>query len=140
MTRTQMAGVFERRRDAWNRHDAAGLTVDYAENGTLTSPYAGCVIGHAAIETVYRSLFTAFPDLQCENESLVVEGDQVAQFFSITGTHSGEFMGMPATGRRFECHMASLYTIGDDRIRSETRVYDFSGLLIQVGVLKAKPA
>ncbi len=140
MTRERILSIFERRRDAWNRHDAESLTADYTEDAVLMSPYVGRVIGHAEIAEVYRSFFGGFLDLRYQDETLVVENDQVAQFFSIAGTHSGEFMGMPATGRRFECHVSSLFTMRADYICFERRVYDFSGLLIQIGVLKARPA
>jgi len=140
MTRERILSIFERRRDAWNRHDAGGLTADYTEDAVLMSPYVGRVIGHGEIQRVYESLFGGFQDLEYGDETLVVENDQVAQFFSLAGTHSGEFMGMPATNRRFECHVSSLFTMRANRICFERRVYDFSGLLIQIGLLKAKPA
>ena len=117
MTHDRILSIFARRRHSWNQHDAANLAADYTEDAVLTSPYVGRVVGH-----------------------LAVGNNLVAQFFSIAGTHSGEFMGMPPNGRRFECHIASRFTMRGDRICFERRVYDFSGLLIQIGVLKAKPA
>ena len=141
MNREQIRLMFERRKNAWNQHDAAVLTADYTEDCILASPYVGRITGRAAMEDVFESFFAAFRDLEYHDETLVVENDQkIAQFFSIAGTHLGEFMGMPATGRRFECHISALLTIRGDQICFERRVYDFTGLLVQVGVLKAKPA
>lgn len=135
----RIASFLERRRDAWSRHDAESLTADYTEDAVLMSPYVGRVVGHAAIADVYRSFFRGFVDLRHIEEALVVENDHIAQFFSISGTHSGDFMGIPATGRPFECHISSLFTLRADKICLERRVYDFSGLLIQIGVLRVKP-
>jgi predicted ester cyclase len=49
-------------------------------------------------------------------------------------------MGLPPTGKKFTMPMVFLFTIRDGRIQHERRVYDFTGLMIQLGVLKAKPA
>ena len=49
-------------------------------------------------------------------------------------------MGLPPTGRAFRFLAAFVFILRDGRIVEERRVYDFTGLLIQIGVLKAKPA
>jgi len=58
----------------------------------------------------------------------------------VTGTDMGGFMGLPPTGKRFTMPMVFLVDIKDGKIQHERRVYDFTGLMIQLGVLKAKPA
>jgi len=64
----------------------------------------------------------------------------VAQFFNIRGTQSAPFGGVPATGRRIEMNGALLFTIGPDGLFVyEQRVYDVTGVLVQLGVLKGKP-
>jgi hypothetical protein len=63
----------------------------------------------------------------------------VAQPFMLRATHSSEFFGVPATGRRFEIHGVMLYALDHGQISHEQRIYDFTALLIQIGVLKAKP-
>jgi predicted ester cyclase len=55
------------------------------------------------------------------------------------GTHAGDFFGLPPTGRRVEVQMADVMTVADGLVLEERRIYDFTGMLIQVGVLKAKP-
>ena len=52
----------------------------------------------------------------------------------------GGFMGLPPTGKRFTLPIVFLLVVRDGRIQYERRIYDFTGLLIQLGVLKAKPA
>ena len=49
-------------------------------------------------------------------------------------------MGMPATGRRVTIPVVFLYEFKDGKIVRDRRVYDFTGMLVQVGTLKAKPA
>jgi len=58
----------------------------------------------------------------------------------VRATQKGEFMGLPPTGRRFEFDCVLIYDIEDGLIVRERRIYDFTGLLIQLGVLRGKPA
>ena len=57
----------------------------------------------AAIAKRWVSPFqSAFPDFEMEIVDLIAEGDRVAAHFKCSGTHLGEWLGVPATGRRFE--------------------------------------
>ena len=59
--------------------------------------------------------------------------------FHASGTHQGEFLGLPGTGKWVEFRAVFLLTLADDHIVHERRVYDFTGLLIKLGILKVKP-
>jgi len=72
-------------------------------------------------------------------ESLLVDGDLVAQVLAIEGTHIGEFLGLSPSGKSFRHRAVFLYELRDRHITCERRIYDFTGLLVQIGVLKAKP-
>lgn len=50
-----------------------------------------------------------------------------------------DFMGMPATNKAFRLPVVFLYELNDRKIAHERRIYDFTGLLVQIGLLKAKP-
>ena len=95
--------------------------------------------GREAIERVYETYFAAFPDFKLEQEMLLIDGDTAAQMVRVTGTDNGGFMGMAPTRRKITFRCGFFYTVRDGRITHERRVYDFTGLLIQVGLLKAKP-
>ncbi len=140
MTREEILAFFEKRQDAWRRLDAAALAADHAEDGVLDSPTAGTVQGRRAIEAIYRGWFTAFPDLDFRSEELLIDGDQAAQLITSIGTHRGEFCGLPATGKRFQVRSVFLFRFEANKIAYERRIYDFTSLLLQIGVLKAKPA
>ena len=66
--------------------------------------------------------------------------DRAALLARVTGSHSGEFFGMAPTGRRIEVSGAFIYRLQNELIVHERRILDFTGLLVQVGVLRAKPA
>ena len=74
-----------------------------------------------------------------EQDDLLIDGDRVVQVGRMSGTHSGDFFGLAPTGRHVECQVALVLTVADGLVADERRIYDFTGVLVQVGVLKAKP-
>lgn len=140
MTRDEIVALFERRDAAWRARDAAALAADHAENGVVISPTGGVLEGRAEIERIYRVWFTAFADFAFTVEDLLVDGERVALLGRSTGRHSGEFFGMPATDRRIDVACGFFFRFEGPLIVHERRILDFTGLLVQVGVLRAKPA
>src|ERR1700722_12629587 len=62
-------------------------------------PFPGQGPGLEGLKYMLRTMRTAFPDLHCSVEEQISEGDKVLTRFEWTGTHQGEFLGVPATGR-----------------------------------------
>ena len=139
MTRDQIAAMFERRRAAYERQDAAALAGDYAVDCVVESPSGGTHHGQAAAEQVLRVVFDAL-DVKLHQQSVIIDGDAVAQVVRIDGQDVGLFLGLAPTGKSFRVPGVFLYDLQDGRIVRERRIYDFTGLLIQIGLLKAKPA
>jgi len=140
MTREEIIGFFARRDEAWQRHDIAALTADHAEDGRVESPVGGNVKGRSAIQTIYIGWFSSFPDVKYLTEHLLIDGNKVVQFVKMTGIQRGEFCGLAPTGKRFEIQCAFLFFFARRKIAREIRIYDFTGFLLQLGVLKAKPS
>jgi ketosteroid isomerase-like protein len=140
VTHDQAVAFLRQRQAKWDRRDPAELTADHAPDGLVRSPMFADVRGRPAIELSYRKLFTVFPDWTIVFDEAIVDGDRAAHPFTVRATHVGNFMGFPGTGRQFTFSGALLYTMRDGLIVEERRVYDFSGLLIQLGVLRSKPA
>jgi predicted ester cyclase len=69
--------------------------------------------------------------LQC----LVDEDDAVFVEVTLSGTHQGEWAGIPATGRRASVRIACLYEFEEDRLVCERVWFDFATILRQLGVL-----
>ena len=139
MTRDDVLALLERRDAAWAARDAAALASVHALDGVVVSPTGGVLEGRAEIERVYRVWLTAFPDIVVQRETAVIEGGEVAVLARFSATHAGEFFGMPASGRRIDALVSMWLTLAQGSIARERRVYDFTGLLVQTGVLKAKP-
>ena len=139
MTRNEIAAIFERRRMAYDDQDAAALAADYAVDCVIESPSGGVHHGRAAAEQVLRSVIDGL-DVKMHQDALLIDGDSVAQILTIEGTDDGQFLGLPPTGKSFRVPAVFLYDLKDGQIARERRIYDFTGLLMQVGLLKARPA
>jgi steroid delta-isomerase-like uncharacterized protein len=141
MTRPDVEAVFKRYEEAMRGHDLEALPSLYAADAVVDSPTAGrSVTGRDAIVEITRTWFTGFPDVDFRTQDLIVEGDRVVGIIATSGTDTGGFLGLPPTGKPFRVPMVVVFTIRDGQIWREQRIYDFTGLLMQIGVLKAKPA
>jgi steroid delta-isomerase-like uncharacterized protein len=137
--REAILDLFERRQEAFDNLDAAMLAADYTEDCTVESPYAGAHVGRVAAEQVFRSWFEAFLDLKMRTKELIIDGNRVAQVFEVEGTDLGGLLGLPATGKTFRVPAVFLFELRGQQIERERRIYDFTGVMVQIGVLKAKP-
>lgn len=141
MTRQDIRALFTRRQDAWDRHDAAALAADHARDGEVESPLAGGTArGRDAVEQLHATYFRAFADLRLEEDELLIDANRVVLVGRISGTDTGGFMGMAPSGRAVSVPIVFFYELHDGQIVRERRVYDFTGVLVQVGLLKAKPS
>lgn len=78
---------------------------------------------------------SAFPDFRMEVVDLIAEGDTVVGHFRCSGTHRGEWLGVPATGRRFEnVDEIYIFRIRDGRLVSALGVEDNLTRLRQLGI------
>jgi predicted ester cyclase len=140
MTRDALLSLVQRRIDAYNAHDVKALGSLYAESGVVISPTGGVLEGRAEIDRINRLWFSAFPDVHFRSDDVLIDGDRIVHLAQLSGTHAGEFFGVAATGRHIEAQIVMILTVADGFIVEERRVYDFTGFLVQVGVLKAKPS
>ena len=140
MTRDDVLAFFERQQRHWEVRDAEALADGHAADGTIVSPIFRTVHGRAEILESYYSLFEIFPDWCYTPKDVIVDRDRVAQSFTISATHAGEFMGLRGTGRKFEFEGVRLFEMRDGLIAHERRYYDFTALLMQLGVLRGKLA
>ncbi len=93
--------------------------------------------GFRQMMTMYRN---AFPDAQFTIEDMVAEGDRVAVRFTARGTHTGELMGAPPSGKPVEVSVVTLLRVADGRFVEEWERLDTANLLQQIGALPAPAA
>ena len=140
MTSAEIRDFVRRHVDHLNTHDAAIMSADHAEDGVVESPSTGTHHGRSEIAQSYALWVDAFPDIELALEDVIAEGNQAVLVLRLSGTHRGPFLGLPATGKRIEFRAVFLQRLDGKQIAHERRIYDFSGLLIKLGVLKVKPA
>jgi steroid delta-isomerase-like uncharacterized protein len=139
MTRDEVVALLSRRELAFRAGDAAALAASYAGDAVMVSPMFGTVTGRDAIEVSHRKLFAVFKDMVIRTDEVIFEDDRGAQSWVGHATHTNELFGVPPSGRHFEIHGVFVFRFKDGLIAHERRLYDFTGLLLQLGVLKAKP-
>lgn len=127
------------RQDKYRSRDAKALAADHTPKGSVHSPLFATVVGRAAIEHAYATLFQIFPDWSVTFDEAILDGSRAAHACHVTATHQGEFMGLAGTGRLVEFRGVLLYTLDEGLIAEEWRLYDFTAILVKMGVLRVKP-
>jgi steroid delta-isomerase-like uncharacterized protein len=90
--------------------------------------------GLEGFKRLFTAFIAAFPDLTFRNEHMVAEGDLVAAYNRMEGTHRGSFMGMPATGKSFSVHVSDVCRFTDDGLIAEHwGVFDMGSMMSQLG-------
>ena len=132
--------LLARHEAAYKQRDPKALAADYTQDAVVSSPMFPHAQGRTAIENSYASLFRVFPDWEMTFDAPCTSGTRAMQLCKVRGTQQGEFMGLPGTGKRLEFDCVLTFDFADGLIVRERRIYDFTGLLIQLGVLRGKPA
>ena len=140
MTREQIVDLFDRRTTAVNSHDIEAIAALYAEDAVVESPLGGTHQGRAAIRGVIEAFLAALTDATFTEDDLIIDGDRVVQVLTLSGTDTGGLMGMAPSGKPALLPMVIVCRVAGGLIAHERRIYDFTGMLVQIGVLKAKPA
>ena len=88
----------------------------------------------------FRMYGAAFPDMRMEPQDVLVSGDKVVIRARVTGTHQGELMGMPATGKRIDVQLIDIMRFGDDGLALEHwGVIDSLAMMQQLGAVPDDP-
>lgn len=93
--------------------------------------------GSEGFKGVINMFVAAFPDLRVTHHDLIAEGDRVATRGSWSGTHQGEFMGIPATGKQVTVNYIDIWRSANDQFVENWVQMDMLGLMQQLGVIPA---
>ena len=119
--------------DGFGEHLADGF-VEHEE-------FPGFEPSKEGVKQMFRMYLTAFPDLRMETEDMLVSGDKVVARVRATGTHQGEFMGMPATGKSVDVQVIDIMRFGEDGlVREHWGLFDALGMMQQLGAIPAPAA
>jgi steroid delta-isomerase-like uncharacterized protein len=126
--------------EAFNRHDTGRLRdlmaedlVDH-ERGMSPGPGSSREDAIAWIE----GLWAGIPDLHMDVRDILADGDRVAARVVMTGTHTGELMGLPPTGRPLSVETIDIVRLRDGRAAEHWGVTDTAAMLTQLGLAPAE--
>ena len=106
----------------------------FHEDVVEQAPFPGQRPGLSGLKDLLRGFRTAFPDIRWSVEEQIEEGDKVVSRFVWSGTHRGEFLGVPATGRQVSVWGIAIDRIVEGKIKESRIILDALGLMVQMGV------
>jgi len=118
-----------------NEHNVEAL------DDLLSSDFASHFLGEDPGKTrddlkmIDGSLFAAIPDLRVTVEDMVADNDRVAVRYSSQGTHLGDALGMPATGKAIRGTGMDHFRVADGKLAERWAELDFTGFLVQIGAV-----
>ena len=123
--------------EVFNQHDVtraeAFIATDAIDHAALPAQAPGL----EGWKRARAALFTAFPDLHIALEEQIADGEKLANRFTMQGTHHGEFMGMPATGKPIMVTGIDVLRFAHGKIVEHWANADMLGMLQQLGVVPA---
>ncbi|MEX1258952.1 MAG: ester cyclase [Gemmatimonadota bacterium] len=120
--------------DAINRKDFDALAAVIADDVIEHDEFPGLEPSKAGVLQFFRNLQAAFSGVTMTVEDLIAEGDKVFARVTLSGTHQGEFLGIPATGRSISVPMADFFRIRDGQMVEHWGVADSGVMMQQLGV------
>ena len=102
------------------------------------NPAPGVPSGTEGMKQLMSMFFSAFPDLHATIDVLVAEGDLVVGSMTNTGTHTGDFMGIPATGKKISFTETHIVRIADGKAVEHWGNQDDMGMMQPLGVILAE--
>ncbi len=125
-----------RYQEIYNNNDLDRLTEVVSEDLLTPNIMPGIPRGLEGAKAAHRIMLAGFPDYQTVIEDMLAEGEKVAARIKMTGTNTGEFMGIPATGKHVEFTGIYIARISNGKIVEHWGEEDSVSLLQQLGVLK----
>jgi steroid delta-isomerase-like uncharacterized protein len=136
-TETNKATVRRMIEQVWNEHRLDLIEEFFSEDVILHSAGYPPSSGLEATRAATAIGLKAFPDQQLNIEGEIAEGDTVAARWTATGTHTGELMGIPPTGKQFTQAGMTFYRLANAKIVEAWFVADILGQMQQLGVIPA---
>jgi predicted ester cyclase len=131
--------TFRRFHDALNTGDVELISKTIDElvepNAVIRTPLPIEATGAQLAKEVFGRLLRAYPDLHITVEDLIEEGDKIVSRNMVTGTHQGEYMGLPPTGKSVTYNEIFIVRFAGGRIAESWGVVDVFSQMKQLGVI-----
>lgn len=125
---------------AWSQHDVDRILSFYTDDCVYEDVALGRKMrGREEIRRFVEELFRGVRDFRIEHRAALVSDRGGAAEWVMSGTHSDDLPGLPATGRRFSVRGASVLELERGKIRRISDYWDMAGFLRQLGILPEEP-
>ena len=122
--------------DQINAGDIGGFSEGLAEDFVEHEVTPGLAPTKEGVKQFFRMQLAAFPDLRMTAEDVFASGDKAVARVRFTGTQRGEFMGMPASGKKVDVSLIDVFLFGGDGLVHEHwGVIDALLMMQQVGAI-----
>lgn len=116
-----------------NKGNINALDQFYAENFVDHNAFPGIPPGIEGMRQTYNIIFSALTNIHVTIDDMVAEEDKIVVRVTANGIHTGEFMGIPATGNRISVMEIRIYRIADGKIVEHWGLMDTASLMQQIG-------
>jgi steroid delta-isomerase-like uncharacterized protein len=110
---------------------------DYFNHESRASPERAKLRGPEEFIDTVEKLRSAFSNLHYEEQESIASNDKVFSLMTITGKHTGNFFGLPPTGRNFSYPAVHIVRIADEKIVEHQAIRDDLRFMMQLGVIDA---
>ncbi len=107
----------------------------YAEDYIYHGPGGQELRGRDGIRGLWDVYLTGFPDLSSTVEDMISQGDKLVLRWTIRGTHTGEFLGVPASNRKITLPITEIFRIADGQLVEAWDQYDRMTVMQQIGAM-----
>lgn len=118
-----------------NAADTTVIDQIFDADVVVHDPLSGTAVGIDVLRNLLAQFDVAFPGHEVSVESMLADGDKVAVLHTHYATHSGPFMGLPATGKVLVVNGLELFRLRNGKIVEMWRKDDDVSLLAQLGVI-----
>lgn len=120
--------------EVWNERKVQVVDELLSASHALQDPnWPGSQVGPELYKRRVAELLRGFPDLCFTVEDTIAEGEKVVACWTLSGTHQGEFMEVPATGRKISVEGITIHHIKNGKILDSYTRWDALGLMRQLG-------
>ena len=124
--------------EVWNQRKLELINEIISPSHALQAPnVGGTAVGPEAYKRQVLRLLAGYPDLRWTIEDLIAEEDKVVACWSMSGTHKGEYLGVPATNKNVSVDGITIHHITNGKIMDSYSNYDALGMMQQLGVVPA---
>ena len=124
--------------EVWNQKNEAAVDEMLAEGGVahgLTEMDGSPIRGPESFKRFHRAFVSTYPNLRISVEDTIVEGDKIVARCRVSGTHSGDGIGLAPTQKDVDFTGIAIVRVQDGKIVEAWNEFDFMKMYTQLGVM-----